>query len=150
MMHPTSSIDANSIGADSIDVQAGPNILEIEEPTIWEYFEKLNQGEFIATAALFSEQGCLNPPFEKPIQGRIAIAQYLQSEASGMRFCPEYGEMLSGNQQQPKYHIQGNVVTPWFTVKVTWMIKLNAAREIINIDIKLLAALNDLLALKRD
>ncbi len=125
------------------------NIFGIDDPVICGYFTTLNQGKFISTAALFSKQGCLNPPFEKPVQGRTAIAQYLAGEAGGMSFLPERGERLSGDHPHPLYYIQGKVKMPWFTVNVTWLIQLNAAQEIIIVDIKLLASLNDLLAFNR-
>ena len=60
----------------------------IHEPVIYEYFARLNKGEFIATAELFAEQGQLDPPFDKQLQGREAISQYLEKEAKGIRFFP--------------------------------------------------------------
>ncbi len=39
----------------------------IHEPVICEYFTRLNNGKFIATAELFAAQGCLNPPFDKQL-----------------------------------------------------------------------------------
>jgi hypothetical protein len=115
------------------------------DPTIHQYFSNLNRGEFMTAAKLFAEQGCLNPPFEKSIQGRSAIAQYLESEAKGMRFCPEQGQMMSQDDQETRYRIRGKVETNWFTVNVNWSIQLNSMKEIIVVDVNLMASMTDLL-----
>jgi hypothetical protein len=123
------------------------------EHSINEYFSRLNNGEFMATAELFAEQGYLHPPFEQPIQGRNAIAQYLSKEAQGMKFWPAQVELLTDNVlpetpekgQQPSYQIHGQVETTWFTVNVAWLIQLNMAGQIVSVKIELLAALHDLL-----
>ena len=121
----------------------------IDEPVIYAYFERLNNGKFIATSKLFAEQGCLNPPFDNQIQGRGAIAQYLEKEAKGIRFCPEYGEVIAIDSNRTQYQIQGKVEMNWFTVNISWSIDLNAATEIMLVDVKLLASLDDLLSFSR-
>jgi hypothetical protein len=138
----------------SINTDISINIDGIQEPSIHEYFKKLNSGEFLATAELFAKQGVLIPPFEKPIQGRKAIAQYLQKEAQGMKFWPERGEIVTSGvdsslENQSQYQIQGRVETAWFTVNVSWLIELNAAKEIMLVEVKLQATLPDLLNLSR-
>jgi Nuclear transport factor 2 (NTF2) domain len=124
------------------------------EHNINEYFSRLNNGEFMATAELFAEEGYLHPPFEQPIQGRKAIAQYLETEAQGMKFWPAKVELLTNDslpethheRQQPCYQIHGQVETKWFTVNVAWLIQLNMAGQIAGVKIELLAALQDLLS----
>ena len=130
-------------GMIEIDIQG------IDEPVIYEYFKRLNNGEFTATSELFAEQGCLNPPFDNQIQGRGAIAQYLEKEAKGIRFCPEYGEVIAIDSNRTQYQIQGKVEMNWFTVNISWSIDLNAATEIMLVDVKLLASLDDLLSFSR-
>lgn len=140
----------------SIDTDISINIDGIQEPSIYEYFEKLNGSEFIVASELFTAKGLLIPPFEKPIQGRKAIAQYLQKEAPGMKFCPKRGDLVTviggetplEDQPQSRYQIQGWVETAWFTVNVSWSIELNAVKEIMFVEVKLLATLPDLLRLK--
>jgi Nuclear transport factor 2 (NTF2) domain len=129
------------------------DIQGIDEPVIDRYFERLNNGEFMAIAELFAEQGCLNPPFDKQVQGREAIAQYLEKEAIDIRFFPEYGEITTLDIAPPledsdrtQYQIQGKVEMNWFTVNISWSIQLNAAKEIALVDVKLLATLDDLLS----
>ncbi len=130
-------------GRIEIDIQG------IHEPVIYEYFKRLNNGEFTATSELFAEQGCLNPPFDNQIQGRDAIAQYLEKEAKGIRFYPEDGEVLMSDSNHTRYQIQGKVEMNWFTVNISWSIDLNAATEIMLVDVKLLASLDDLLSFSR-
>jgi hypothetical protein len=117
----------------------------IDESTIHEYFARLNNNEFIATSELFAEQGCLNPPFEKTVCGRDAIAQYLEKEAKGIGFCPAYGEMIISDSTFTQYQIQGKVKTNQFTVNVNWLIQLNSTKEIILVEVKLVASLVELL-----
>ena len=131
------------------DSQAFSKIDGIAEFIILDYFTRLNNGQFIATANLFSEQGWLTPPFEKPIQGRAAIAHYLQQEASGMKFYPEQGELLTDDGPHIHYQIRGKVETNWFTVNIAWSIQLNVAKEIVAVEVDLLASLNELLSMNR-
>ena len=140
----------------TIDLDTSLDIDGIYENTIHEYFMRLNNGEFMETAQLFAEQGCLNPPFEKSIVGKEAIAQYLEKEAKGMNFCPERGEILTKvgvadpleHRDRTQYHIQGKVKTNFFTVNVSWSIELNAIKEIMAVDVKLLASIDELLSFR--
>ncbi len=140
----------------TIDLDTSIDIDGIYENTISKYFIRLNNGEFIETAQLFAEQGCLNPPFEKSIVGREAIARYLEKEAKGMNFCPERGEILPKvggaalleNSDRTQYQLQGKVKTNFFTVNVSWSIELNANNEIMAVDVKLLASINELLSFR--
>jgi uncharacterized protein YozE (UPF0346 family) len=127
----------------NIDIQG------INEPVICEYFERLNNGEFTATAELFAEQGYLNPPFDKQLQDRDAITQYLEQEAQGITFFPESGAILMSDAHYTQYQIQGKVELNWFTVNISWSITLSAAKEIMSVDVKLLASLDDLLSFSR-
>jgi hypothetical protein len=130
-----------------------PLVLEVEiqgihEPVINEYFARLNNGEFIATAELFTEQGCLKPPFDRQLQGRSAIAQYLAAQAQGIKFFPESGEILISDLSHTEYQIQGKVELNWFTINICWSIELNAAKEIMIVDVKLLASMDELLSFR--
>ncbi len=138
-MKNTSLIDTDKM----IDIQG------IQVTTVNEYFSRLNNHEYVATAQLFTTTGYLHPPFDNPIQGRKAIAKYLEQEAQGMRFVPEYGTLLPINLDDPqtRIQIQGKVETKWFTVNVSWLFELNSIREIMLVEIKLLAALPELLNL---
>ncbi|WP_373541396.1 nuclear transport factor 2 family protein [Chamaesiphon sp.] len=132
----------------TIDLDPTISIDGIDEANICEYFVRLNRGEFVDTANLFADRGCLNPPFEKSIEGREAIAGYLSTEAIGMSFCPQSGQLITLDREQSRYQIQGTVVTNYFTISVGWSMELNAAKEITIVEIKLLASMGELLKLR--
>ena len=124
-------------------------ILEnIQEVAISDYFATINQEQFTQTAALFTETGELNAPFEKPIIGRDAIAAYLSKEAKGMLLLPKTvtSEPTADHSQQVK--VVGKVKTPLFSVNVAWHFQLNSQAQITTARIKLLASPQELLGLR--
>ena len=135
--------------ADSQPSNTALTIEGITEPVLLRYFETLNAGDFEATAALFSPEGAMLAPFESPIVGRSAIANYLKDEAEGMKLLPREGiaEPLEDNQIQ--YKVSGKVQTPYFGVNVSWQFVLSQEQEILSARIKLLASPQELLGLQR-
>lgn len=125
-------------------------IQDIQEPIIYNYFSSLNERDFEGVAELFAVDGSLHPPFEKVIAGREAICKYLQAEAIGMEAFPESGKTVLTPDGGTSYQIAGNVKLSLFTINVGWSINVNAQGEIASVTVKLLAALQDLLPLKRD
>lgn len=123
------------------------NIQGILDSTIYEYFTKLNNGEFTAAAELFSELGILAPPFDKTVQGKKEIAQYLKKEAKGIKSCPEQGKILEQGYLT-EYQIKGTVEISQFVFNVEWLIELNSDQEIIMVEVKLTASLEDLFDFK--
>ncbi|KAM3096020.1 ketosteroid isomerase family protein [Phormidesmis sp. 146-35] len=121
----------------------------IANPTIVAYFETLNSGDFEQTSGLFAINGAMKPPFESPIEGREAIAQYLQTEAKGMVLQPQQGTTLSLEDGCTEVQVRGKVQTPLFGVNVGWQFVLNADQEILLAKIKLLASPQELLKLRR-
>lgn len=114
-----------------------------------EYFETINAGDFQATAALFAENGEMHPPFESTIVGREAIANYLQSEAKGMRLEPKQSSVSTSEENLSKVNVTGKVFTPLFSVNAGWQFLLNSSNQIVVVKIKLLASAQELLQLKR-
>jgi ketosteroid isomerase-like protein len=121
----------------------------ISEATILHYFETLNTGDFEATANLFAPDGILKAPFEEPLVGREAIATYLNTEAKGMKLIPQEGIIEPLEDNLTKFHLQGKVQTALFGVNVAWKIILNCAKEIVSVEVKLLASLQELVSLRR-
>lgn len=121
----------------------------ITEPVILNYFTYLNSGDFKATADLFATDGILQPPFEDPIVGREAIAQYLNLEGKGLELYPKQGNIETTDDQLTKILITGKVKTSLFSVNVSWDFLLTPDQEIAFAEIKLLAALQELLHLKK-
>jgi hypothetical protein len=124
-------------------------IENIIEPNIYEYYLRLNSNDTQGVAQLFSEDGLLQPPFEKVICGREAIAQYLESEARAIEAWPKLGTGETLDDGSSRYQVRGHVKTSCFTVNVCWKIQLNVNREIKSVEVKLLADLQDLLTLKQ-
>lgn len=116
--------------------------------TILRYFETLNAGDYVATAALFAEDGVLHPPFESGIVGPEAIATYLQAEATGMQLLPRQGISEAIADEHTQVQVSGKVQTAWFGVNVSWLFVLNAQQQITDATIKLLASPQELLNLR--
>lgn len=134
------------------------------------YFRSFNENQFEQTAALFSEEGKLVPPFESPIVGEQAILAYLEKEAGNITAFPERWEMKDGEgdasqeghcdtpQEWPcqRSHIivTGKVNAIVFKVNVAWHFTLTASNgtsapsQIERVQIKLLASPAELLGLK--
>ncbi|MFB2922077.1 MULTISPECIES: ketosteroid isomerase family protein [Aerosakkonema] len=120
----------------------------VTESVILRYFERMNAGDFQATAALFAADGAMLPPFESPVVGVDAIAAYLQQEAQGMRLYPREGIDLPLEDSYIQFQVSGKVQTPVFGVNVSWLFVLNPQREIFSATIKLLASPQELLSLR--
>lgn len=124
----------------------------IKEPAVLGYFEAMNADEFEVALDLFTTDGALQPPFQKPIIGREAIARYMRAEAQGLNIMPKQGisEALPDGSKQLK--VTGVVQTPWFGVNVgmniSWRFLLNPQGEIFFVAIDMLASPQELLNLR--
>jgi len=125
----------------------------IAQPTLLQYFETLNAGDFEATSQLFATEGMLQPPFEAIVTGSAAIAAYLQQEATGFIFLPCQGqksvERGDLERDETDFLVLGRVQTPWFTVNVSWTFILNSNKQIILAKVNLLASLKELMHMRR-
>lgn len=112
------------------------------------YFETLNAQNFKETASLFSSEGVLEAPFEDPIKGQAAIAEYLEAEAIGMRLEPNKGESQTLENQNLQIQVFGKVYTRLFSVNVGWQFIINPQDHIEVATIKLLASPAELLSIR--
>lgn len=125
----------------------------ITEPAVLGYIEAMNADKFDAAIDLFTPDGALQPPFQKPIVGREAIAKYMREEAQGLNMMPQQGisEVLQDGSKQLK--ITGVVQTPWFGVNVgmniAWRFLINPQGKIFFVAIDMLASPQELLNLRR-
>jgi hypothetical protein len=123
----------------------------IDNPTILSYMENMNAFDFEAAVALFTEDGALQPPFEKPIIGQENILAYMRDECYGLKLMPEQGvsELAEGRFIQIK--VTGKVQTPWFGssvgINLAWRFLLNPDGKIFFVAIDLLASPQELLNL---
>ena len=131
------------------DVRSSIDIKGIDETVIANYFATINQEDFVATAALFAIDGELKAPFENPIIGQKAIANYLTKEAKGMKLLPKQGISEIAEDGVEQFKVTGKVKTPLFSVHVAWHFRLNQKQEITQAKIKLLASPQELLGLKQ-
>jgi hypothetical protein len=127
------------------------SIKSIDNPTILSYMENMNAFDFEAAVALFTEDGALEPPFEKPIVGQENILAYMRDECYGLKLMPERGvsEPAEGGFTQIK--VTGKVQTPWFGgsvgLNLAWRFLLNPVGKIFFVAIDLLASPQELLNL---
>jgi hypothetical protein len=137
----------------SVSSETPTNLLEFaqtpSEQTLARYFEMLNAGEFQQAADLFAADGKLYPPFEEEVVGREAIVQYLEKEAQGLQLFPLTKSVEQAEEGALSYHIIGKVKTSLFSVNVGWNFIVNSDAEICSVRVKLLAALQELLRLKK-
>ncbi|AFZ60848.1 Red carotenoid-binding protein [Anabaena cylindrica FACHB-243] len=125
----------------------------ITEPAVLGYIEAMNADNFDAAIALFTPDGALQPPFQKPIIGTQAIAKYMREEAQGLNMMPQQGicEVRGDGSKQLK--ITGVVQTPWFGVTVgmniAWRFLINPEGKIFFVAIDMLASPQELLQLTR-
>ncbi|MBE9191539.1 orange carotenoid-binding protein [Gloeocapsopsis crepidinum LEGE 06123] len=135
--------------------EPAPTKLKVEgitDSTVLNYFAALNADDFEAALALFTPDGALQPPFQKPIVGPDAIAKYMRSEAQGLNLMPQQGisETLPDGSKQLK--VTGVVQTPWFGVNVGmnigWRFLLNPQGKIFFVAIDMLASPQELLSLR--
>ncbi len=122
----------------------------VTEPVVLRYFETMNAGNFQATLDLFAPDGALQPPFEKPIVGRQAIADYLREEAPGLTLIPTQGISEAKEDGSKQFKITGKVQTPWFGINVgmniAWRFALNSQGQIFYAAIDMLASPQELLS----
>ena len=113
------------------------------------YFDTVNRKDFEATARLFAAAGTLVPPFDKPIEGRSAIAAYLTKEASDMTFTPITLDPVEAedNLVGERFAVKGKVKSSLFVVNVGWQFDLHKG-EIQSVKVKLLASLKELMNLR--
>lgn len=125
----------------------------IDEPAVLSYVEAMNADNFDAAVALFTPDGALQPPFQKPIVGHQAIARYMREEAQGLNMMPQQGisEVQADGSKQVK--VTGVVQTPWFGVNVgmniAWRFLINPQGKIFFVAIDMLASPQELLNLRQ-
>ncbi|MBH8555735.1 nuclear transport factor 2 family protein [Nostocaceae cyanobacterium CENA357] len=125
----------------------------ITEAAVLSYIEAMNADNFDAAINLFTPDGALQPPFQKPIVGRDAIAKYMREEAQGLNMMPKQGicEVQPDGSKQLK--VTGVVQTPWFGVNVgmniAWRFLINPQGQIFFVAIDMLASPEELLSLRR-
>jgi Orange carotenoid protein, N-terminal/Nuclear transport factor 2 (NTF2) domain len=125
----------------------------IDNPTVLSYMDNLNANDFDALIELFTPDGALQPPFQRPIVGKEAVLRFFREDCQNLKLLPERGifEPAEGGFTQIK--VTGKVQTPWFGASVgmnmSWRFLLDPAGKIFFVAIDLLASPKELLNLAR-
>jgi hypothetical protein len=123
----------------------------IDNSTVLSYMENMNAFDFEAAVALFTEDGALQPPFEKPIVGHENILAYMRDDCYGLKLMPERGVSEPAEGEFTQIKVTGKVQTPWFggsvVINVAWRFLLNPQGKIFFVAIDVLASAQELLNL---
>lgn len=113
----------------------------------------LNANDFDTLIELFTPDGALQPPFQRPIVGKSAVARFFREECQNLRLMPERGIEESADQGYTQIKVTGKVQTPWFGANVgmniAWRFLLTPENKIFFVAIDLLASPQELLNLGR-
>ncbi|MBO3458603.1 orange carotenoid-binding protein [Aetokthonos hydrillicola Thurmond2011] len=125
----------------------------IDNPTILSYMDNLNANDFDALIDLFSSDGALQPPFQRPIVGKDAVLRFFREDCQNLKLIPERGVQEPADDGYTQIKVTGKVQTPWFGASVgmnmAWRFLLNPEGKIFFVAIDLLASPKELLNLAR-
>lgn len=113
-----------------------------ESSVLSDYFQAINSKSYGVAAALFSQNGILIAPLGICIEGREAIATYLEQKCEGMQLLPEHC-----TTRDEARVVVGHVRSPAFSVNVEWTFHLTDD-GIQRLRVRLLASLTDLAHLR--
>jgi hypothetical protein len=125
----------------------------IDNPTVLSYMNNLNANDFDALIELFTPDGALQPPFQRPIVGREAVLRFFREDCQDLKLIPERGVAEPAEDGYTQIKVTGKVQTPWFGASVgmnmAWRFLLNPENKIFFVAIDLLASPKELLNLAR-
>jgi hypothetical protein len=125
----------------------------IDNPTVLSYMDNLNANDFEALIELFTPDGALQPPFQKPIVGKDAVLRFFREDCQNLKLMPERGVAEPAEDGYTQIKVTGKVQTPWFGAGVgmnmAWRFLLNPENKIFFVAIDLLASPKELLNLVR-
>ncbi|MCU0568246.1 MAG: orange carotenoid-binding protein [Oculatellaceae cyanobacterium Prado106] len=125
----------------------------ITNQTVLDYMDNLNANDFDVLINLFTDDGALQPPFQRPIVGRDAIYKFFREECQNLKLLPERGVSEPTEDGFNQIKVTGKVQTPWFGASVgmnmSWRFLLNPDGKIFFVAIDLLASPKELLNLMR-
>ncbi|MEB3179074.1 MAG: orange carotenoid-binding protein [Nostocaceae cyanobacterium] len=125
----------------------------IDNPTVLNYMDNLNANDFDALIELFTADGALQPPFQRPIVGKEAVLRFFREDCQNLKLIPERGISEPADDGYTQIKVTGKVQTPWFGAGVgmnmAWRFLLNPEGKIFFVAIDLLASPKELLNLAR-
>lgn len=125
----------------------------VTNPIVLSYINNMNANDFDVVVNLFSPEGALQPPFQRPIVGRDAITAYMREECQDLKLIPERGISEPAEDGYTQIKVTGKVQSPWFGASVgmniAWRFLLNPQNKIFFVAIDLLASPKELVNLVR-
>ncbi|MEQ8996546.1 MAG: orange carotenoid-binding protein [Coleofasciculus sp. B1-GNL1-01] len=125
----------------------------VSNQTVLSYMNYMNANDFDALIKLFTEDGALQPPFQRPIIGKDAVYRFFREECQNLKLLPERGVSEPAEEGYTQIKVTGKVQTPWFGAGVgmnmAWRFLINPENKIYFVAIDLLASPKELLNLAR-
>jgi hypothetical protein len=147
----TPKVKESLVSPQALSPRKGVSIEGIDNSTVLSYMENMNAFDFKAAVALFTEDGALQPPFEKPIVGHENILAYMREDCYGLKLIPERGVSEPAEGEFTQIKVTGKVQTPWFggsvVINVAWRFLLDPEDKIFFVAIDVLASAQELLNL---
>jgi hypothetical protein len=123
----------------------------VTNPTVLSYMDNLNANDFDALIELFTPDGALQPPFQRPIVGKANVLRFFQEDCQNLTLIPERGVAEPADDGFTQIKVTGKVQTPWFGagvgMNISWRFLLNPDGKIFFVAIDLLASPKELLNL---
>ncbi|NJN86302.1 MAG: Red carotenoid-binding protein [Leptolyngbyaceae cyanobacterium SL_7_1] len=124
----------------------------VTTPTVLSYINNMNANDFDVVIELFTPNGALQPPFQRPIVGKENILRYFREECQNLKLMPERGVAEAAEDGFTQVKVTGKVQTPWFGsvgMNIAWRFLLDPQGKIFFVAIDLLASPKELLNLMR-
>jgi hypothetical protein len=125
----------------------------VTNQTVLNYMDNMNANDFDALIKLFTPDGALQPPFQKPIVGTEAVLKFMREDCQNLKLMPERGVSEPADDGYTQIKVTGKVQTPWFGANVgmnmAWRFLLDPQGKIYFVAIDLLASPKELLNLSR-
>jgi Orange carotenoid protein, N-terminal/Nuclear transport factor 2 (NTF2) domain len=125
----------------------------VDNPTVLNYMNNMNANDFDALIELFTPDGALQAPFQRPIVGKDAVLRFFREDCQNLKLIPERGVAEPAENGYTQIKVTGKVQTPWFGAEVgmnmAWRFLLSPDNKIFFVAIDLLASPKELLNLAR-
>jgi hypothetical protein len=129
------------------------SIQGIDNATVINYMNNLNANDFDTLIELFTTDGALQPPFQRPIVGKEAVLKFFREDCQNLKLIPERGVSEPADDGYTQIKVTGKVQTPWFGagagMNMSWRFLLTPDNKIFFVAIDLLASPKELLNLGR-
>jgi hypothetical protein len=125
----------------------------VDNPTVLAYMNNLNANDFDALIEMFTDDGALQPPFQRPVVGKANVLRFFQEDCQNLNLIPERGVVEPADDGFTQVKVTGKVQTPWFGagvgMNIAWRFLINPEGKIFFVAIDLLASPKELLNLVR-